>query len=285
MADDDVPLVALASKGPSKDKKLDGSTSLASLKKPKIPPKSASDDNTPLTNLAKAGPPKRQSGAAKPKAKAGGKRGRSSSSSSSSYYSSTSSDDKKKKKRAVAKKKIGLKGAALKAKRRASEDTMGGDDAENKVKKKVRSTKEDIVAQLLCRWWFSAPYVAEDWPPNDDAYYLKEMEKQKLRLVTCEQWEWVPEEDKEGRTKVYELSQFRGLFRKSSGDLVDLRPKDTCPSFNNFMKKDLATLCHMLISAYENQLKALPESKYNEEQLIKNLKSALTKVREVATRA
>lgn len=287
MADDDVPLVALAAKGPSKDKKLDGSTSLASLAKPKPKiPKSTSDDNTPLTNLAKAAPPKRQSGAAKPKAKAGGKRGRSSSSSSSSYYSSTSSEaDKKKKKRVVAKKKLGVKPGALKAKRRASEDTMGGDDAENKVKKKVRSTKEDIVAQLLSRWWFSAPYVAEDWPPDDDTFYLKEMDKRKLRLVTCEQWEWVPEEDKEGRRKVYGLSQFRGLFRDSAGELIDLRPKDTCPSFNNFMKKDLATLCHMLISAYENQLKALPQSKYNEEQLIKNIQVALTKVREVATRA
>lgn len=286
MADDDVPLAALASKGPSKDKKLDGSTSLASLAKPK-PRAPKSDDNTPLTALAKAAPQKRVSGAVKPKAKAGGKRGRSSSSSSSSYYSSTSSEADKKKKKAP-KKKLGLKAVAskaLRAKKRASEETMGGDDAENKVKKKTRSTKEDIVAQLLSRWWFSAPYVAEDWPPEDETYYLKEMEKQKLRLVTCEQWEWVPEEDKEGRRKVYGLSQFRGLFRNSAGDLIDLRPKDTCPSFNNFMKKDLATLCHMLISAYENQLKILPQSKYNEEQLIKNLNSALTKVREVATRA
>jgi len=34
---------------------------------------------------------------------------------------------------------------------------------------------------------------------------------------------------------------------------VDLR--DTCPCYNNFMKKSIGELCTMLISAYRNQLK------------------------------
>jgi hypothetical protein len=291
MADDDVPLAALASRGPAKEKKLDGNANLASLAKAKARLPKA-DDNTPLTALAKAGaaPQKRLSGVAKPKAKAGAKR-KGSSSSDSSYYSYSSSEGGKKKP-----KKAGAKGGAKKkaapkpkkaalAKKKTSDGDLGGDDADNKVKKKVRSTKEDIVAQLLSRWWFSAPYVAEDWPPVEESFYLKEMEKVKYRLVTCEEWEWVPEEDEQGRRKVYSLSQFRGLFRNSTGDLVDLRPKDTCPSLNNFMKKDLQTLCHMLISAYENQVKELKTSKYNEEQLLKNISASLTKVRDVASRA
>jgi len=187
----------------------------------------------------------------------------------------------------VAPKKAAGKSAAA-AKRRQSTDTLDGleGDAENKVKKKVRTDKEQVVGDLLSRWWFSKPYIDEDWPPQEESFYLKEMDKQNYRLVTCQEWEWVPETDEKGRRKVYALSQFRGCYRTSSGDLVDLRPKDTCPCYNNFMKKPLADLCHMLISAYEQQLKILKiESKYNEEQLIKNLTSAMTKARHTLIRA
>jgi len=270
MADDDLPLAALAAKGTLSSRKLDDNTPLATLAKPKTKlPKT--DDSTPLSAIAA----KTRLSVGKPKAKAAGRR-RGSSSSSSSSYTSSSSDAPLRKKKAVAKKKP--------VNKRASEEGLG-DDADNRVKKKVRSNKEDIVGQLLSRWWFSAPYVAEDWPPQDDAFYMRELDKQKMRLVTCEEWECVPELDGEGRRKVYSLSQFKGLFRNSTGDLVDLRPKDTCPSYNNFMKKDLASLCMMLVSAYENQLKELPKSKYNEDQNIRNIKDALTKVRAVAARA
>lgn len=288
MADDDVPLAALARSAPTKEKKRDEGASLASLAKVKL--KKSADDNTPLTALAKAGTPqKRASGAGKPKAKAGPRRSRSSSSSSSSYYSSTSSEGaKKKKKPKAAPKRTGAPRAAkaAAAKRRLSTDTLEGDDAENKVKKKVRTDKEQVIADLLSRWWFAKPYFEEDWPPEDPNFYLKEMDKRNLRLVSCEEWEWVPEQDDKGRRKVYALSTFKGCYRNSDGDLVDLRPKDTCPCYNNFMKKSLADLCHMLISAYEKQLTILPEaSKYNEEQLMNTLKSALTKVRVIQQRA
>jgi len=75
MADDDVPLAALARSAPTKEKKRDEGASLASLAKAKVKiPKSAAD-NTPLTALAKAGAPqKRASGAVKPKPKAGDKK-------------------------------------------------------------------------------------------------------------------------------------------------------------------------------------------------------------------
>jgi len=289
--DDDVPLFALArpilNRAEKKNVK-DGTVSLASLAKAKAKTPNSADDNTPLTALAKAGAPqKRASGAAKPKAKAGARRSRSSSS-SSSYYSSTSSEGGKKKKKAAPKRGAskGAPKAKAGAKRRQSTDTLEGDDAEdNKVKKKVRSNKEQVIADLLARWWFAKPFIDEDWPPKEESYYLKEMDKHKIRLVTCEEWEWVPEEDDKGRKKVYGLSQFRGLYRNSAGDLVDLRPKETCPCYNNFIKKDLPTLCHMLVSGYENQLKALSASKYNEEQLTKSINAAMTKVKQIASRA
>lgn len=184
----------------------------------------------------------------------------------------------KKKKRAAAK-----KGAI---KRKQTTDDMDEDQSNNLVRKKTRSIKEDVVAQLLCRWWFSAPYKANDWPPQEESWYIKELEKKKLRKVEIPEWDWVPEEDVNGLRKVYELSQFRGLFRNSAGELVDMRPKETCPCFTNFMQKDMIILCDMLMSAYENQMKELLEkSKYDVKNVADRLKVAMTKIRDIQSKA
>lgn len=163
---------------------------------------------------------------------------------------------------------------------------MDEDAAANKVSKKARTIKEDVVAQLLCRWWFSAPYQANDWPPQEESWYQQELAKRKLRKVTIQEWEWLPEEDSNGCKKVYELSQFRGVFRNSVGDLIDMRPKDTCPCYNNFMQKDMLVLCDMLLSAYTNQLKELhAKSKYSVEQTANSIKLAMTKIQDIQAKA
>jgi len=131
------------------------------------------------------------------------------------------------------------------------------------------------VAQLLCRWWYALP----DWPPSDEKYYEAELRKRSFRKVKVEEWEWTPVEDEKGRKKVYELSQFRGVFRCSSGDLVDCRPKESCPCYANFMKKDIAELWALLVKAYEGQLVALKTSKYNETKTAQDIKVALTSAR------
>ncbi|CAE8582863.1 unnamed protein product [Polarella glacialis] len=143
------------------------------------------------------------------------------------------------------------------------------------VNTRVRTPKMQAVADLLCRWW----YVLPDWPPQDQAFYQPELEKRKLRQVTITEWEWVPEEDSHGRRKVYELSQFRGLFRDSTGNLHDLRPQETCPCFANMMKKELPDILDLLVTAYENQLKDLEKSTYNEEKLKKDLLVKLTRLK------
>merc|ERR1712232_670655 len=99
------------------------------------------------------------------------------------------------------------------------------------------------------------------------------------RKVTIEEGEWVPEEDSAGRKKVYELSQFRGVYRAGNGELVDLRPKETCPCFRNFMKKDLPVLYDLLVKAYESQLLDLKNSKYDEKKVEDEIKVKLTKTR------
>lgn len=63
-----------------------------------------------------------------------------------------------------------------------------------------------------------------------------------------------PEVDEEGKIKVYEIEHFPGKFRDSKNLEYDLRPMETCPSFNNFAKKDKHELQQLLMKAYEQQL-------------------------------
>jgi len=272
MADDDAPLSALA-KAPSR--KFDDDTPLASLaakkdagSSKKVAPKAAGrPSNTPKAPAGKAV-------VAKPKAKANFKRKRESSSgSTTSSYSSTSSDSDDAPLRKKASKSQKVKTLRKKATAEDGEETGGA------IRKKERDTKEELVAQLLCRWWYVDSYMKNDWPPQEEEFYQARLAEQKLRKVSIEEWEWLPENDESGCRKVYELSQFRGVFRNSAGELIDLRPKDTCPCFNNFIKKDRATLCTMLIQAYTNQMTDLKNCRYPTEKLEKDLRVALTKAR------
>lgn len=271
---------------------MDDELPLTALSKPK---RSSYDDDLPLANLA-TGPAKkaRPPGAAKPPsaggtaprpaASPGGGKGKgkgrpkkaesSSSSDSSDSSSSDSSSDAKKKKGAGGAKKKAVKVKLLNKKKNDADDG-DADAADNKIKSKERSPKEQLVVDLLCRWW----YVIPAWPPQDPAWYEPLLEARKLRRVEIQEWEWVPDVDDKGREKVYELSQFRGLFRKADGTPVDLRPQDTIPSHNNFMRKETVELYSMLVMAYENQIKDLARSKYDERVLEGTLRSALDKAR------
>jgi len=260
--DDEMPLTALAAK---------------TVKK------SSFDDDMPLARLAtpggvKARPLARPStssqvpkaGTAKGKTR---KREESSSSSSSSDTYSTSSSDSGDKKARMKKART-----RLLAKKRAQQEDDGADNA---IKKKDRTPKEQVVVDLLCRWW----YAMDDWPPNDPKYYEDELAKRNLRRVSVQEWEWVADTDDKGRSKVYELSQFKGIFRRADGEKVDLRPMETCPSYTNFMKKDLPELYSLLVKAYENQIKDLVNSKYDEAALRETLTTGLSKIREKSQQA
>jgi len=277
--DDDMPLASLATAAPPKPSKAGGAKGR--------PPAKPAGAKPPAAPKAKGKAAAAKSGAAKSKP------GQSSSSSSSSSSDSDSSEEggaekPKKKKPAVSK-----KGRVALLKKQKSGgvggstgdlegDEVGAEDAaNNKVTKRDRTPKQQVVAELLCRWWYCLP----DWPPNDDAYYKDRLEKEKLRQVTIQEWEWVPEEDDRGFHKVYQLSQFRGCFRKSTGELVDLRPKESCPCYSNFMSKELPDLYDLLVTAYENQLKDLENSKYNEKRTKKELETTLNKVKDRAYQA
>lgn len=253
--DDDAPLSALA-------------------KAPKI------DDDTPLVALADANKKAKASpkpGAVKPKGKAKAtpkKKGSDSDSSSSSSSDSSSDSDSAVNEKTRPKKAAAKRAAPLK--RKSTDLEM----ADNATKKKDRSPKEALVAELLCRWWYALP----PWPPEDDAYYEEELKKRSLRRVKIEEWEWVPEVDAKGLRKVYGLTQYRGLYRSSTGELVDVRPQATCPCFTNFMKKDMPELADLLVTAYEGQIKALLEAG-GDNKLESEIQASLTKARNSAYKA
>jgi len=49
-------------------------------------------------------------------------------------------------------------------------------------------------------------------------------------------------EEKDGLKKVFELETFTGYFKDSRGISYDLRPKESCPSLNNFERMDKGQL-------------------------------------------
>eukprot|EP00747_Dinoflagellata_sp_TGD_P162846 gnl/TRDRNA2_/TRDRNA2_180906_c0_seq1.p1 gnl/TRDRNA2_/TRDRNA2_180906_c0~~gnl/TRDRNA2_/TRDRNA2_180906_c0_seq1.p1 ORF type:complete len:326 (+),score=81.99 gnl/TRDRNA2_/TRDRNA2_180906_c0_seq1:65-979(+) len=291
--DDDVPLAQLLNKKPSK---LDDDTPLANLAKGGAALKRKDSKGGAAAKAGAAGAAKAKGRpAAAPKAKdssgapGGTKRKRdgssSSSSSSSSSDSDSSSEDAKKKGGKGRSKGKGSKGQKMKLlkKKSAKAEGDGGekeeevsDQEEHNIKiNRNRSKKESAVAEFLCRWW----YVLDDWPPNDPEMYEKKLSEKGYRKVALDVWEWVPEVDKDGRKKVYELAAFRGVFRDSAGGLIDVRPQETCPCQANMMKKELPVLQELLVKAYENQIKDLDNSKYNETVLRQSLNAQLTKHR------
>jgi len=261
---------------------MDDELPLTALAKPK---KSSHHDNDdmPLANLASlASKSKGRPAGAKPAAGPGAKPAKKKAESSSSSDSSSSSGSSDSSSESGGKKKVANKKKRLRLiakKKVAAEDDE--DNTDNKIKKKERTPKEQVVVDLLCRWW----YALGDWPPNDPAFYATELKKRSMRRVSIQEWEWVPEIDDNGLHKVYELSQFKGVYRKGDGEMVDIRPMDTCPSYQNFMKKDLPELYGMLVQAYESQIKELNSSKYYEKALDTTLKTGLTRIREKAHQA
>ncbi|ANQ06816.1 Uncharacterized protein PCOAH_00010160 [Plasmodium coatneyi] len=133
-----------------------------------------------------------------------------------------------------------------------------------------RTPKEKLVAQLLIRWW----YVLPDWP-TPDFNYEPELTRRKLRLVPLEEYEDEEDINKEGFRKVYEISAFPGVFRDATGQAYDLRDKESCPCYNNFMKKTELELLELICQAIRNQIESLKKSIYDESGTEKTLERQL----------
>lgn len=144
------------------------------------------------------------------------------------------------------------------------------------------ANKDHLLAEFCIRWWYALP---EPWPPVNYDYTAK-LKERNLRKVDQQRFKQEPELDAEGRKKVYEIEYFNGYFRDSSNVIHDLRPMETCPSQNNFAKKEKADLQKLLMKAYEEQLQELYNltkkhsqyDRYQERDLIKCLQTKIKRL-------
>ena len=64
----------------------------------------------------------------------------------------------------------------------------------------------------------------------------------------------------------------------SLGHILDLRNKDTCPSFSNMRKMDSAKIKELCVLAYTKQMEQLIDVEGSTVQLLRTLKSELREV-------
>lgn len=119
------------------------------------------------------------------------------------------------------------------------------------VEKISYANKEHLVYEFSVRWWYALP---EPWPPVNFDYSQKLREQKLRKLEAGQRFKAEPEIDGSGFKKVYEVENFSGIFKDSKGATFDLRPQESCPSLNNFAKKERAELQTLLMTAYESQL-------------------------------
>ena len=109
------------------------------------------------------------------------------------------------------------------------------------------ANKDHVLYEFKVRWNYALP---SPWPPVDFDYSPRLKEKN-LRKVDYARFKQEPEVNQEGRIKVYEIDHYPGMFKDSKGNTYNLRPMETCPSHNNFAKKDKVELQTLLMKAYE----------------------------------
>jgi hypothetical protein len=129
---------------------------------------------------------------------------------------------------------------------------------------------EKCIREVLCRWWYCMP----DWPPPLD--WPAVLKSKGYREVQVHEWE-ASEDLVDGFRKAYPIGHYPGLFRNAKGDIVDCRPQESCPSFNNMCRKSKSELLTLLSCAFANQVAALEQSGCPHGKDDEKLKEALIK--------
>ena len=141
------------------------------------------------------------------------------------------------------------------------------DQKKRKYKFVVPTTKNELIKEIQKRWWYGMPM----WP-SASQNYSELLAGNNMREVPFDTFINEPE-ILNGQQKVQRVEAFPGVYLNSKGKVVDLRDKDTKPSFVNLKKKDVAELAKILKSCLKNQIYALRDAKDYEA----NLDFALTK--------
>ncbi|KAK2196220.1 hypothetical protein BdWA1_002820 [Babesia duncani] len=131
---------------------------------------------------------------------------------------------------------------------------------------KERTVTDELVAKLLCRWW----YVLPEWPPKNFNYQAQ-LEARKLKVYKVEEFEDAENVDLRGYTKVYQISAFPGVYRDFTGKAHDLRPMEGRPCYSNLVKLSQSKLVELIQTAIETQLEILKASSHDESETIKTL--------------
>jgi len=136
-----------------------------------------------------------------------------------------------------------------------------------------RKQKMALISDILCRWW----YVFPKWPPGPEEFdYAKALRKLGYKEVPISEWMNHQDPDPEGLKKVYQLGQFPGIFRNAQQEMLDMRPKNTCPCYANLQRQDITQLFKYAIRAYENQIDVLYQVKgHKYQQLIEKLRKSV----------
>jgi len=162
---------------------------------------------------------------------------------------------------------ITRRGPSTRASKSQREDDSDAEDEDGEQAGQVlvslrasqRDQKMNLVAQVLSRWW----YVLPPWPP-EDFDYSKALRQQKYRQVEFDQWEEADDVDADGFTKLYEISNFPGLYRDPKGTAIDMRPKEGKPCYSSLSALSDLEVAEMAVIAFTNQIKALENSPYTE---------------------
>lgn len=119
------------------------------------------------------------------------------------------------------------------------------------------SLKDKLVNQIAVRWNYALPV----WPPEDFDYEA-ELKIKGYRYVEQKKFKFA-DDVVDGLIKAYELDGYKGVYRSKNVNqflfqgLIDVRPKQSCPSLNFFYSKSDEELYVLLRKAYENQIKGL----------------------------
>lgn len=135
--------------------------------------------------------------------------------------------------------------------------------------RELRSAKQSLVAKLLCRWW----YVLPDWPPPDFDY-VAALAERGYRKVPVSDFETAEEMDGNLRKAFALPNGYKGLYRDEQGAVIDVRPVEGRPSYDQLMCRSNAELHKLLLLAYGRQLEVL-ESEGNGGEAEKALQQQL----------
>jgi len=172
-------------------------------------------------------------------------------------------------------KKVALKGSKLSSKPKTNvQKSVFNPSKPLKKPKREKLPKSDpekneIISKILQRWW----YALEDWPPTN-FNYLAALKKSKLTLIPSDQTFSTKKFSKE--VKIF--PGYPGVYFNPSG-IQDLRPQDTCPSYDNLNKKSLKELKEILAKAFKNQILQLKSQNPVDTELIFDLQNELNSIK------